>query len=217
MPSNLTTVSGFTVTADPAALIVASECGGVRTKSSGKSAEEGGAEFPFSSTPPVVWRMAAVESSAINDSGRIAIIPTQTRFRHLCKRMPTPSRTTCCCELNLQFTGPLLPCMVTRGPLEVPGIFREGWMYRLNACEVDVPLLDIGAEELCPQLVSHVEALLALSEKSFNGRLEDANKSAMRSDPGDDCVKDFADSVLQGYSSQPFCHLSLDYSGSIFF
>src|ERR1700674_5287667 len=105
--------------------------------------------------------------------------------------------------------------MVTRGARRSPVL--KGLISALNAGEVDVSFFHIGPNQLGAHFVANVKPALALSEKSFDMRLQDANTRAVLCDPRYDRVEDFADPVLQGNGSQPFCHLSLDFSGGILF
>jgi len=99
-PSNCTMVSGWTVTVDPSASIFAQLPFWVCTRSCRKIAEELGAGFPFSHTPPSSWSIARAEFWAISDVGKMTIITPQTSLRHSSKQTPPLSSRTACARIT---------------------------------------------------------------------------------------------------------------------
>ena len=55
------------------------------------------------------------------------------------------------------------------------------WRNVYYAREVDEPALHVGANQLDPESVAHVDALLPLGQKSINPWLQHANKSSFGS------------------------------------
>ncbi len=58
-------------------------------------------------------------------------------------------------------------------------------LHPLSAGEIDISTLDVSANKLHPQPVSHVDALVSLSQQSFDARLQHANKGSLRGRSGD--------------------------------
>src|ERR1700733_11086845 len=113
-------VSGWTVAGDPVASIFAQVRFCVCTRSCRKMAEELGAGFPFSQTPPSLCSIARLESWVNKNVGKMTIIRPQTSLRHSNKKTP-PSPTSCWRKNNLQNFRLLVTCVVTeRG--EVPAM-----------------------------------------------------------------------------------------------
>src|ERR1700689_524686 len=139
-------VSGSTVTVDPSASILALFSFWVRTRSCGKIAEELGAEFPFSQTPPSLCSIAPAESWAISDIGKITTITPQTRLRHSSKQATALPHLTAFARITCRMVGGLLPSLMT-------GTGRHLYRDGLHARKVNKAALGIGANQFDPKLV----------------------------------------------------------------
>ena len=165
----------------------------VSMRSSENSAIEAGAGFLFTSTPtPSLRNMAAAVSCAHRDTGRIAIMGRQTKYRHLNKSTkirPTTFRTTLLHSLACGFGRGYWLGVVARDVLRHPrrlrrkrersGAIRKwGAPRSLGAGEVDESPLHVGANELGAKPVADVESLLTLRQQSLDVRLQNPNKGS---------------------------------------
>src|SRR3954462_13511957 len=75
--------------------------------------------------------------------------------------------------------------------------------------KIDVPALDVSADELHTKPVADVGALLSSGQHSFNMRLQHPNKGAVLGDPGHGGVKGVAAAAAHGDGGDALRHLTL--------
>src|SRR6266511_4823268 len=81
---------------------------------------------------------------------------------------------------------------------------------RLGPDEVDEAALDVGRDQFDTQLLADGQALEAVDELAFDGRIEDTHPRSFLGGSGNDRVETLADAPLQEQGGGGLAHLPLD-------
>src|SRR6476620_2454284 len=151
-------VSELICASEPASSIRATTFFRVLTTSSGKIAMEAGAGFSFTKTPlSLPCNIAPATSWASRDTGRLKDMGKHTKLRHRNKMCPKILRTRSSHQLSVRFGVRLLA-----GKVLSQRLARNVMGTILDTCEIDVPFVRIGADQLGANLVGDIESVVAL-------------------------------------------------------
>src|SRR5262252_8008597 len=87
------------------------------------------------------------------------------------------------------------------------------WLPRPR--EVDEAVLEVGRDQLDPQLLPDPDALPALDELALDGRIEDADPGSLVRRARHDSVEALADPRLEQQRCRRLAHLTLDLLGVV--